>query len=178
MTVIEDVQLVRQLKKGSTRALRRIYDKYRDPLLKTSMVLTGDRMLSEDVVQDVFTRLIQISGRISAYGNFRNYLITCVINRIRTLRRDSKRHQEVEYLPPNAVSCHQNGPEQWLILSEQIQQLTDAMTQLPWEQREVIVLHFETGMGFHKIASIQKASVNTVRSRYRYGMEKLRSILK
>ena len=66
MTVIEDVQLVRQLKKGSTRALRRIYDKYRDPLLKTSMELTGDRKLSEDVVQDVFTRLIQISGRKSA----------------------------------------------------------------------------------------------------------------
>ena len=98
MTMIEDTQLVRQLKRGSTHALRRIYDKYRDQLLKTSMVLTGDKMLSEDVVQDVFIRLIQTSHRLKTYGSFRNYLITCVINRIRTLRRDSRRHQEAEYI--------------------------------------------------------------------------------
>jgi RNA polymerase sigma factor (sigma-70 family) len=177
MTVIEDMQLVRQLKKGSTQALRRIYDKYRDQLLKISMVLTGDRTLSEDVVQDVFTRLIQSSDRLNAYGNFRNYLITCVINRVRTLRRDSKRHQAAEYIPQDSSCCTENGPEYWLILNEQVQQLSEAMMQLPWEQREVIILRFETGKGFHRIAAIQKVSVNTVRSRYRYGMEKLRALL-
>jgi hypothetical protein len=51
----------------------------------------------------------------------------------------------------------------------------EAMAELLLEQREVVTLRFEAGMGFRQIARIQNASVNTVQGRYRYGMEKLRS---
>jgi RNA polymerase sigma-70 factor (ECF subfamily) len=51
------------------------------------------------------------------------------------------------------------------------------MTQLPYEQREAIVLHIQGPMKFKEIAKLQQTSVKTVLSRYRYGMNKLRSIL-
>jgi len=40
-----------------------------------------------------------------------------------------------------------------------------------------VTLRFEAGMGFRQIARIQNASINTIQGRYRYGMEKLRSLL-
>jgi RNA polymerase sigma-70 factor (ECF subfamily) len=58
-----------------------------------------------------------------------------------------------------------------------MQRISEAMVKLPVEQREVVTLHFEAGLGFRQIASIQNASINTVQGRYRYGMDKLRSLL-
>jgi RNA polymerase sigma-70 factor (ECF subfamily) len=51
------------------------------------------------------------------------------------------------------------------------------MAQLPYDQRGVVMLHFQAAMTFRKIAKSLDISVNTAKSRYRYGMDKLRRIL-
>ena len=71
-----------------------------------------------------------------------------------------------------------NRPEQWIICSEELKRLNKAIAQLPYEQREVVILHLRGEMTFKKIAAIQDESINTVQSRYRYGIEKLRTLLK
>jgi RNA polymerase sigma-70 factor (ECF subfamily) len=68
-------------------------------------------------------------------------------------------------------------PEQWAILSEELAMLSNAMAQIPYEQREVLTLYMQGDMTFRQIAKIQNASINTVQGRYRYGLNKLRSIL-
>jgi len=55
--------------------------------------------------------------------------------------------------------------------------LSKALAKLPLEQREVIVLRTHSQMRFRTIAEMQGASVNTVKGRYRYGMQRLRTIL-
>ena len=61
--------------------------------------------------------------------------------------------------------------------NEELTRLSEALAQLPAEQREVIVLHFHGQMRFRAIAEWQNASVNTVKGRYRYGIQRLRSLL-
>ncbi len=51
------------------------------------------------------------------------------------------------------------------------------MALLPYEQREVLMLHLHSGMKFRQIAETQGVSTNTVQGRYRYGLDKLRSML-
>ena len=75
------------------------------------------------------------------------------------------------------VKSDSNGPEQSAIFNEEYQQLNDAMAELPYEQREIIILHLQSGMKFRHVAKLQNISVNTVKSRYRYGLGKLRSLL-
>jgi RNA polymerase sigma-70 factor (ECF subfamily) len=55
--------------------------------------------------------------------------------------------------------------------------LSIALNQLPFEQREVIVLHLKGGIKFREIALMQEVSIDTIKSRYRYGLKKLRSML-
>ncbi len=55
--------------------------------------------------------------------------------------------------------------------------IEQAMAQLPYDQREAIILHLQSGMRFREIANCQNVSINTILSRYRYGLEKLRSLL-
>ncbi|MHC4743865.1 MAG: sigma factor-like helix-turn-helix DNA-binding protein, partial [Planctomycetota bacterium] len=69
------------------------------------------------------------------------------------------------------------NPRQWAVLDEQLTLLSNALQELPYEQREVICLRMEMDMTFRRIASRQETSVNTVKGRYRYGMAKLRSLL-
>ena len=76
-----------------------------------------------------------------------------------------------------AVASSVRPPEQWAILGEQLERLRLAMVQLPYEQREVITLHVQSGMTFRSIARRQNASISTVQGRYRYGINKLRSLL-
>ena len=62
-------------------------------------------------------------------------------------------------------------------MSEHLEHLSGAMACLPYEQREVITLRTEANMTLRQIAGMQKTSVSTVNARYRYGIEKLRSLL-
>ena len=55
--------------------------------------------------------------------------------------------------------------------------MNNALSRLPYEQREAISLHLQGGMKFKAIAELLDVSVNTAQSRYRYGLDKLRSIL-
>jgi len=175
--MLEDQRLIWGLQRGRADALRRIYDKYRLDLLKLAILLTGDVHRAEDAVQDVFLKLAESYDRLGDQGNLRNYLITCLINRIRTLRRDSQRHQAAQ-LDGGVLEATRTGPpDRWAVVNEQMQRVSQAMGELPPEQREVVTLRFEAGLGLAQIARIQNASINTVQGRYRYGMAKLRALL-
>jgi RNA polymerase sigma-70 factor (ECF subfamily) len=52
-----------------------------------------------------------------------------------------------------------------------------ALMQLPIAQRETIVLHLQTQMSFRQIGEMQNVSINTIMSQYRYGIQKLRTLL-
>ena len=58
-----------------------------------------------------------------------------------------------------------------------MQLVSDALEQLPYEQREVVVLHTRGRMTFKAIAELWQVPIKTVQSRYRYGLEKLKTLL-
>jgi len=175
--MVEDTLLVLGFKRGRREALRRIYAKYRTDMLKLAVVLAGDANMAEDIVHDVFVKFAQSADRIKVTGSLKNYLATSVINRVRNHRRDTGRHGEKALAEATLPTSAPRSPEQWATLSEQLTLLAEALGQLPYEQREAVCLHMQTGLTLRQVASAQKASVNTVKGRYRYGMEKLRSML-
>ena len=175
--MVEDRLLVLRFKQGRREALRRIYAKYRTDMLKLAVVLAGDANTAEDIVHDVFVKFAQSADRIRVTGSLKNYLITSVINRVRNHRRDTGRHGEKALAETALPSPSPRGPAQWAILSEQLTLLTEALGQLPYEQREAVCLHMQADLTLRQVAVVQKAPVNTVKGRYRYGMEKLRSML-
>ena len=175
--MVEDRLLIWRFKHGNRDALRRIYEKYKNDLLKLAVSLTNDVNTSEDVVQDVFVSFAQSAARIQTSGNLKKYLATCVANRIRNRKRDRQKHEASGIEDSDCVIADAKRPEQWAMLSEEMVLLSNAMAQIPYEQREVIGLYMQSGMTFRQIAKIQNASINTIQGRYRYGMNKLRSIL-
>ena len=175
--MIEDRLLIWKFKRGSTDALCRIYEKYKNDMLKLSVALINDVTAAEDVVHDVFLGFAQSAAKIKTQGNLKQYFSSCVVNRIRNYRRDRRRHETTGIKDADCVTCDIKRPEQWAILSEEMELLNNALAQIPYEQREVVTLYMQADMTFRKIAEMQNASINTVQGRYRYGMNKLRSLL-
>ena len=175
--MVEDRLLIWKFKLGNRDALRRIYEKYKNDLLKLAVALLNDVNAAEDVVQDVFVSFAQSAAKIQPSGNLKKYLATCVANRIRNRKRDQLRHEAIGIDDSDCVISDAKRPEQWAMLSEEMELLSKAMAQIPYEQREVIGLYMQGGMTFKQIAKVRNASINTIQGRYRYGMNKLRSIL-
>jgi RNA polymerase sigma-70 factor (ECF subfamily) len=76
-----------------------------------------------------------------------------------------------------AADCDFAGPLESAAGREESGRMDNLLARLPYEQREVIVLHLHHEMRFRQIADVLGVSINTVQSRYRYGLDKLRSIL-
>jgi len=174
--MIEDELLKWQFKRGSREALRRIYEKYLNNLLTLAMALLNDVNTAEDVVHDVFVSFAKSAEDFKLRGSLKSYLATCVMNRARDQIRTNQR-QPMRLDESESISSNLNGPEQSVMCSEESEQLNQAIAQLPDEQREAIILHLKGEMKFKEIAKLQGVSVNTIQGRYRYGLNKLRSIL-
>jgi len=175
--MIEDKLLIWRLKRGSTEALCRIYNKYKDSLLRLASALLNDTTAAEDIVHDFFVSFAQSPEKLKLNGNLKSYLATCIVNRVRNANKTRQRQETAGLNEPESAVSNSKRPEQWIIDSEQLRQLNDALAQLPQQQREVIILHLQGGMKFKAIAELQDVSINTIQSRYRYGLDKLRSIL-
>ncbi len=175
--MLEDTLLIWKFKSGDGAALARIYDKYRVPLLRMATGLLNREHLAEDIVHDVFLWLARSPKKVRLSGNLRSFLATCVVNRVRNSNRSVRRQERNATLAPAFSTSEDSGPEPWLIASERRTRLNAALAELPYEQREVVVLHLQGQAKFREIARSQNVSINTVQSRYRYGLEKLRSLL-
>ncbi|MHC4069161.1 MAG: RNA polymerase sigma factor [Planctomycetota bacterium] len=175
--MIEEKVLIWRFNRGSSDALGRIYEKYKNELLKLAVVLTNDVGAAEDAVQDVFVNFARSAGKVRTSGSLRAFLSVCVVNRIRNLRREERRRPSGSVEEFECVVSDTGRPERWVILSERLGLLSGAMAKLPEEQREVVALYMQGDVTFRQIAEVQKASVNTIQGRYRYGIDKLRKLL-
>jgi len=191
--MMEDKLLVFQSKRGSREALTRIYEKYKRDLLLLAMGLLNDKTAAEDVVHDVFLSFVRGLDGFRLTGSLKGYLLTCTANHARNWNKAERVRGRLG-VPASAGSAPPKGgtpnrgldvadrnvaeePLETLVCNEQLALLSSAMAELPFEQREIVMLHLHGRMTFLAIAKAAQISANTAKSRYRYAMDKLRVTL-
>ncbi len=174
--MLEDKLLIWRFKRGHQNALLRVYEKYKDDMLTLAAALSNDRNTAEDIVHNVFVSFAQRIGHFELRGSLKSYLATCIANHARNVYKE-KHRRHTELTEAAEVACDLPGPEQTAAHREQLQHLAEKLENIPYEQKEVIMLHLKGGMKFKEIAGLLNVSINTAQSRYRYGLEKLKSLL-
>ena len=177
MRILEDQILVWQCKRGDKDAMCRIYEKYEGDLLTMAAHLLGDKTGAEDVLQDVFLRFVESLDTFNLTSSLKGYLSICVLNRCRDRFRQAGRNRTVSMENAEQAVSAERSPAQAAIWREDIQRVGNALAELPYPQREAVVLHLTGDMKFGAIAALQEVPVKTVLSRYRYGLDRLRSLL-
>ncbi len=174
--MLEDRLLILKSKRGSRTAFQRIYEKYESDLRTLAANLLDDKAAAEDIVHDVFVSLLLIIEKFELRSSLAGYLKTCVANRARNYAK-KKQNKAVKVNEAEQLISKDNEPIRLVIQSEELQRLGFAMSRLPYEQREAVVLHLHGRMKFRTIAQLQKVSIKTAHNRYQRGLDGLRSIL-
>ena len=147
-----------------------LYDRLGVSLYRYALMILADAAGAADAVQQVFVGLIQKHD--VAIASEERYLRRAVRNEcysaLRRRGRESVSDEEPALL--EAVAIAQANPEERLTLER-------AIRSLPPEQREVLHLKVYEGFTFQEIADQMDESINTIASRYRYAIEKLRAQL-
>ena len=175
--VIEDRLLIRKFNAGDMDALCRIYEKYKPDLLSVAGALLNEPAAVEDVLHDVFVGFASQAGRFRLNGSLKGYLAICVANRARNVNRQGRQIAPERLLEAEPRPPAQPDSSEAAAYTEQGRVVTCALAQLPQEQRQVVVLHVLGSLRFREIAQQTGESINTIQSRYRYGLAKLQSLL-
>ena len=172
----ENQRLLRRLHRGDLDALRCIYEKYKNDLLTIAVSVLCDIHAAEDCLHDVFVSFVKDPGNFHIQRSLKGYLISCVVNRARNqLKKGPK--QSIYQIEKLDLPTKLSNPVGQLIDNEESTRVFQVLAKLPDEQHEVVTLHLYGEMKFKEIADLLDISINTVQSRYRYGIEKLRTLL-
>ena len=149
--------------------LEDLYDRHAGALYRYALSILGLPEDAEDAVQEVFVRIAREIPRLKKVRNLKAYLFTAARNSAYSrLRERRRRERDFE-----AACLGFESPEHGGCPSES-DALMRAFAELPVEQREVLTLHVYEQMTFEEIARMMVSSKNTITSRYRYAIAKLR----
>jgi RNA polymerase sigma-70 factor, ECF subfamily len=165
--------------RGDARAFEQLYARYRQPLYRYVYHAVGDSALADDLYQDVWSRIIDARARFAAGKGFRRYAFRIAHNRLVDHWRSHGRQatvadHEFDQLPAD----DRLQPEAMSEREQQAWQLRQALMRLPPEQREAFLLQQEAGLSLADIAERGGVGRETVKSRLRYAIQRLRLILK
>jgi RNA polymerase sigma-70 factor (ECF subfamily) len=172
---MNDSDLTTRIATGDKGALREAYDLCgRDMLLFARALTNGNLPDAEDCLQECFIRVWEGRRHLAEVRNIRAYLFTTLrnvfLNHQRAEAREMRRRADRAEMPGLVLA----GPA-----DERIEpaRLDKALTALPLEQRQVVILKVWGGLTLAEIAGVLDEPENTVASRYRYGLDKLRRLL-
>jgi len=168
-----DNMLRAALGRNSPAAVELMWDRYANDLLTFLQAMLCSRHDAEDVLQTVFVRIARKRHRLARARCLDAYVYRIARNEASRLISSRKREQIAKLRTESWLMVTENNQE----LSDLVEQLQAALAHLPQPQREVIVLKIYRQKTFLEISRLLGLSQNTVASRYRYGMEKLRNLL-
>jgi RNA polymerase sigma-70 factor (ECF subfamily) len=151
----------------------RLYDRFGAALYRYALMILGRHDAAEDAVQQVFLAVIR-SGAARLVEP-EHYLRRAVRNACYSMLRSQARSLEAPRDPDRPLL--EAKPDFIAPSREDRLALEAAIARLPPEQREVLHLHVFAGLAFREIADLTGDPANTVASRYRYALEKLRALL-
>jgi RNA polymerase sigma-70 factor (sigma-E family) len=150
-------------------SLAELYERYAPGAIRLAYLLTGDRALAEDLVQDAFVRL---GGRLRHLRNpaaFESYLQRTVVN----LSRSHFRHAKVERTHEQRHTDQRVAPPADRSVAER-DELWQAMRKLPERQRAALVLRFYEDLSEERIAELLRCRPGTVKSLVSRGLGTMR----
>lgn len=152
------------------------YEQYGPALVAYLCSVLGDRGRAEDVLHQVFLKLLK--GHVDVPGDsVKPYLFRAVRNTALNLAEQNSRNVSFD---KNMRETGDTG-QQWFAAPVELgywsTKLEGAIRGLPAEQGEILVMRIWGEMTFDQIATVLDISINTVASRYRYAIGKLRELL-
>jgi RNA polymerase sigma-70 factor (ECF subfamily) len=165
--------LVNRLREGDPTAGRLLADIYRNPLLRFCFRYLKNQEEAEDVVQEVFLRVLKHKAQPA---NFRAWIYRIARNcSLDVIRAGGRRRDDGELPPASRVDAELTGCLTRLVRREQQAELKRALAQLSEDHREVLHLRYTEGLSRQETAEVLGLPETLVKSRLYEAIVKLRA---
>jgi RNA polymerase sigma-70 factor (ECF subfamily) len=187
-----DEELVARYRRGDDAAFRALVKRHQRGIFNFALRQVHVPSTAEDIVQEVFVRVVQNVGTFKEEARFTTWAYTIARNLcIDHLRkRVHRRHPSLDAPAEGQSQDGGDGPTlgekvaasgagaDRQVIGKQLQaHITAAVEKLPEDQREVFLMRQVGELAFKEIADIVGVSENTVKSRMRYALERLQAAL-
>src|SRR6056297_1363041 len=163
---------------GAPDAFEALYDRYRKPLYRYLYHAVGDKTSADDLYQDVWSRIIASRDRFSRGNGFKRWAFRIAHNRLVDHWRALGRQPGMDAGALETVADQGfQRPDARLHSEQQAERLRAALMQLPPDQRAAFLLQQEAGLSLADIARRENVGRETIKSRLRYAVGKLRGML-
>lgn len=186
---LSDEELISRFNEGEMVAFEIVLERYRRPIYNFIYRSVREPQRAEDLLQDVFLKVVQRAGDFRGQAKFSTWLYTITRNlcidhsrkmshrRHRSLDAPSHRGEEGSSPMVERVPGKELGVDRDAISNQLSAEIAAAVEKLPEEQREVFLMRQVQGLRFKDIGEIVGVSENTVKSRMRYALERLQEAL-
>ncbi len=180
---ISDESLMLLYQQGDQASFEALYSKYKDVLYRYFLKHCSDRQQSEELYQEVWIKLINSAARYKPEAKFKTYLFTIAHNTLVDFYRKAKPTQTIEFEDTEMTEDFTSNPatlalpEDEFTMKQKANQLMKALEELPADQKEAAILHFEQEMSVQEIAEITQVKTETAKSRLRYAKNKLKAAI-
>jgi RNA polymerase sigma factor (sigma-70 family) len=171
MTLVADEELMVQVRNGEVEMLGVLFDRYQTPLYNFYTKMTQDRAVSEDLVQDVFLRILRYRQSYRPGTAFRTWMYQIA----RNARLDHVRKVKPEE-PLTAEPIAAAPSSDWAQQKQEALLLQRALMLLPEDKREILILSRYQELKYEQIARLMSCEVGAVKVRVHRALQQLREI--
>ncbi len=175
-----DETLMQAYATGDARAFEQLYARHRGPLFRFVLRNLPVRAQAEEVFQETWMRVVAARARYRVEAKFSTWLYRIALNLVidhGRRQRPEQNGEAVELALEQAADGEERRPDHALSDFEQRRRLQRALAELPDDQRIALLLRLEQELSLEEIGELTGAGRETVKSRLRYAMDKLRARL-
>jgi RNA polymerase sigma-70 factor (ECF subfamily) len=183
-----DEALMLRYRDGDVRAFEVLVTRHRKPIYNFILRFVREPAQAEDMLQETFLRLVKSAEGYERQAKFTTWLYTIARNLCVDASRRGKHRKAASLDAPTGadgdgaplielVADGNAGVDRQAIGKELQARIQQAIAALPDEQREIFLLREVADLQFNEIAAVVGCPENTVKSRMRYALEKLREAL-
>jgi len=162
---------MQQYAQGNAKAFDLLYARHRGALYRYFRRQLGDEATANDLYQGVWEKIIRARQNYRSSSPFTAWMFRIAHNHLVDYYRREKPLSNTEI---DSLTDQKPGPTQHVIDGQQWEHLLAGIATLPPEQRNTLLLKLETGLKMEEIATVTGVSKETVKSRLRYAVNKLK----
>jgi len=179
-----DEELLAAYAAGDARAFGELYERHERPMYRYFLRQGAAPSAADDLLQETWMAVIRHAGRFEPRARFTTWLYTVARSKMvdHWRARDDAVSLDEAANDPDDVSLELPGseadrPDVQALARAQARAFVAAVEALPLAQRETFLLQAEGGLSLEEIAVITQVGHETVKSRLRYAMTKLRAVM-
>ena len=178
-----DEKLFKQIEHGKENAVANMLNEHKDKLYYAAYLLVKDRYIAEDIFQEACIRVLRSvrKGNYAEEGKFVPWVARIVRNLSIDYIRQAKKQTKVTLA--NGVDIFsfldngQRNHEEEMEHAQSCHTVRKILSNIPYSQREVVVLRIYGEMSFKDIATLTNSTINTVLGRMRYGLINMKKVI-